>query len=83
MSKWISIAKLLGQKGNRKIQSRIQRFHAHTLDPAFAAGIEAKIAKFGASVAEIDKINKSVSLLYAWLQGTIDMVQCVDIIRRI
>eukprot|EP00750_Incisomonas_marina_P012507 INCI16917.1.p1 GENE.INCI16917.1~~INCI16917.1.p1 ORF type:complete len:581 (-),score=104.67 INCI16917.1:95-1837(-) len=83
LGKWINIAKLLGQKGNRKIQSRIQRFHAHTLEPSFAAAIETKIAKFGASVVEIDKINKSVSLLYAWLQGTIDMVQCVDIIRRI
>jgi len=83
LSKWINIAKLLGQKGKKKIQARIEAFRPHTVTPDLARSVEAKIEKFGASVSEIEKINISVSRLYAWLQGTVDIIRSVDIIRNI
>ena len=80
---WINVSKLLGQKGKRAIQKRIQSFRVTQLSPKRAAEVEAKVQKFGQSVEEIATINKSVSLLFAWMQGVLDIVRSVDIVNGV
>ena len=53
------------------------------MSPELAAKVESKVAKYGDNAEQVEKFNKSVSILFAWLQGTIDMVRTIATLRAI